>query len=213
MDELKAWLKGRLEPLDAPPATVPGRGDFDLNPHIRKPIGVSKLRPAAVLVPIVSHSAGPTVLLTKRAAHLNAHAGQVSFPGGGVERADVSPIAAALRETREEIGVDPAAVEVIGLLDTYQTGSNYLVTPVVGVVRPGVDLMPDPFEVAEVFEVPLDHLLERANYVRESRAVNGTTRYFYAVHFEQWRIWGATAGMLRNLADRMGAATDRARAG
>ncbi len=203
MRELRARLRDRLRDAALPPPPEPLRGDFDLNPEWRERLAPAALTPAAVLVPIVGRAGGPAVLLTQRTPHLNAHAGQVSFPGGRLEPHDEGPVAAALRESEEEIGLSREHVDVVGLLDTYQTGTNYVVTPVVGMVGPDFEPRLDEFEVAELFEVPLDHLLDRSNFVRESRDAGGFTRVFLAVYHEGWRIWGATAGMLFNLAERM----------
>jgi len=172
------------------------RGDHDLNPDLR-PEGA--LRPAAVLVPLVDRPEGLTVLLTERTAHLHAHAGQISFPGGAFEPDDADAVAAALREAEEEVGLPPEQVEVVGRLDTYVTRTGFEVTPVVGLVHPPVMLRPDPFEVADVFEVPLDFILDPARPERHSREFLGRPRYFYAFPYENRYIWGATAGMLYNL--------------
>lgn len=158
-----------------------------------------RLTPAAVLVPVIERPQGLTVLFTQRAAHLNDHAGQVSFPGGRCEPSDPSPVFTALRETEEEIGLDPARVEVLGLLPEYRTGTGFTVTPVVGLVRPPFDLDPDSFEVAEVFETPLDFLLDPANHQRHSMEIGGVVRHYYAMPYEGYFIWGATAGMLVSL--------------
>lgn len=175
------------------------RGDADLNPDMQptRP----RLTPAAVLVPIVLHPEAPTVLLTLRTDHLYDHAGQVSFPGGKLDPGDRDGRDAALRETEEEIGIDRDAVEVIGTLDPYITRTGFAVEPVVGFLRPPVAPRPDPFEVAEVFEVPLAFLIDRANHQRHSREYEGRTRHFYAMPYRRHYIWGATAGMLVNLTD------------
>lgn len=203
MHELRARLESLLNDAMHPPPEEPTRGDFDLNPEWRERLSPGELRSAAVLVPIVRRDGGPSVIFTQRTPHLSAHAGQVSFPGGRLEPHDEGPIAAALRESEEEIGLDPGHVDVVGLLDTYQTGTNYIVTPVVGMVDPAFEPRLDAFEVAEIFEVPLDHILDRANFIRESREVRNFTRIFYALYYEDWRIWGATAGMLFDLVERM----------
>jgi 8-oxo-dGTP pyrophosphatase MutT (NUDIX family) len=158
--------------------------------------------PAAVLVALVEREGGLTVLLTQRTAHLVHHPGQISFPGGRLEAADGGDsVACALRESEEEVGLSPAAVRVIGRLDAYLTGTGFIITPVVGLVRPPPAFVPDPFEVAEVFEVPLDFLADAANYRVERREVAGRERRYWAVDWEQRLIWGATAGILVNLAD------------
>jgi 8-oxo-dGTP pyrophosphatase MutT (NUDIX family) len=156
--------------------------------------------PAAVLVPLVDHGSGFTVLLTQRTADLKSHAGRISFPGGRMEPEDGTADINALRETEEEIGLARSYVEIIGHLDPYITVSGYEVTPVVGVVTPPFDLTPDPVEVADIFEVPLSFFLDPANHQRHSRTVaEGITRAYYAMPYGDRYIWGATAGMLVNL--------------
>ena len=157
------------------------------------------LKPAAVLVPVVAREPGATVLLTQRAAHLKDHSGQVSFPGGRVHADDASPEATALREAREEIGLDPARVEVLGRMPEYLTRTGFRITPVIGIVTPPVALHPDANEVDEIFEVPLAFLLDSANHQRQSREWQGELRWFFAMPYERHYIWGATAGMLVNL--------------
>ena len=161
------------------------------------------LMPAAVLVPLVLRPGGPTVLLTQRTDHLHDHAGQISFPGGRIEGGDATPEEAALRETEEEIGLAPSRVELIGRLDTYVVRTGFEVTPVVGFVNPPLHLSPDPFEVAEVFEVPLAFVLDPQNHQRHSRRYDGKERHFYAMTYGGKFIWGATAGMLVNLYERL----------
>lgn len=177
---------------------IPHRGDHDLNPDM---LPECSLRGAAVLVPLIDRPDGMTVLLTRRTDTLPTHAGQISFPGGCLEPQDADAVAAALRETQEEVGLPPERVAVIGRLDTYVTRTGFEVTPVVGLVEPPVPLAPDPAEVAEVFEAPLAFLLDRANHRRDSRVYNGATRHFYAMPWGNYYIWGATAGMLVNLCD------------
>lgn len=176
------------------------RGDHDLNPGLwaEKP-----LTRAAVLVPIVAHPDQLTVLLTRRTAHLHDHAGQISFPGGRFDPCDATPEACALREAEEEVGVPPALTDVIGRLDTYQTRTGFEIVPVVGIVKPPFDLKPDPFEVAEAFEVPLDFIVNPANHRRDSRIFQGSERHFWAMPFGTYYIWGATAGMLVNLSEML----------
>lgn len=186
-----AWLRERLA---HPPLWEPELPD-DL--RLRFP----DLRRAAVLVPIVRRPAGLTVLLTQRTEHLTNHAGQVSFPGGRAEEDDSSPIETALRETEEEIGLTRRHVEIIGVLPDHVTASAYIVTPVVGLVTPPFDLTAESNEVADIFEVPLTFLMDGMNHQRMSFDLpdGGGRRSFYAMPYERFFIWGATAGMLRNL--------------
>lgn len=162
------------------------------------------LTPAAVLFPIVLRDDGHTVLLTQRTAHLRDHAAQISFPGGRVEEEDPSPVATALRETEEEIGLSRAHVEILGYLPEYRTGTGFRVTPVVALVKPPFELALDAFEVAEAFEVPLSFLLDPANHQRHSLHYRGALRHFFAMPYGDYFIWGATAGMIRSLTDRLG---------
>jgi 8-oxo-dGTP pyrophosphatase MutT (NUDIX family) len=155
--------------------------------------------PAAVLVPIVNRPSGLTVLLTQRTAHLRDHAGQVSFPGGRREAHDADAVATALREAREEVGIVPAQVEVLGMLPEYRTGTGFAVIPVVGLVEPPLNLRLDDFEVAEAFEPPLSFLLDPANHQRHSVEVQGVLREYWAMPWRGYHIWGATAGMLLSL--------------
>jgi len=176
------------------------------NPEINRDARLAQLseppRPAAVLVPLVQRAPGLTVLLTQRTAHLYDHAGQISFPGGRVEEADESTLHTALRETQEEIGLAPQAVDVIGSLPEYVVATGYQVTPVVGLIEHDFTLRLDEFEVAEAFEVPLAFLMDPANHERRTIEIEGLSRTFYAMPYQGRRryfIWGATAAMLRNL--------------
>ncbi len=162
------------------------------------------LTAAAVLFPIVLRDSGYTVLLTQRTAHLRDHAGQISFPGGRVEVEDLSPIDTALRETEEEVGLSRERIRILGFLPEYRTGTGFRVTPVVALVQPPFDLQPDPFEVAEVFEVPLSFLLDPANHQRHSIHHRGAMRDYFAMPYGDYFIWGATAGMIRSLTQRLG---------
>jgi 8-oxo-dGTP pyrophosphatase MutT (NUDIX family) len=156
---------------------------------------------AAVLLPVVMHER-PTLLLTQRTAHLSTHSGQIALPGGKQDEADTDAVAAALRETQEEIGLPPESIEVLGALPIYVTGTAFIVTPVVGLVRPGFELRPNPHEVDDVFEVPLDFLMDPANHRRHAVEWGGVAREWYSMPFQDGGrerfIWGATAGMLRN---------------
>lgn len=162
------------------------------------------LTPAAVLFPIVLRDHGQTVLLTQRTAHLRDHAGQISFPGGRVEAEDASPLHTALRETEEEIGLSREHVEILGYLPEYRTGTGFRVTPVVALVKPSFELALDSFEVAEAFEVPLAFLLDPSNHQRHSLHYRGALRQFFAMPYGDYFIWGATAGMIRSLSERLG---------
>jgi 8-oxo-dGTP pyrophosphatase MutT (NUDIX family) len=179
------------------------RGDHSLVPGGAPP--ASALTPASVLVPLVMQPHELTVMLTQRTPHLAAHAGQISFPGGRAEPEDVDSVAAALRETEEEVGLPRDFVEVVGRLDTYLTSTGFEITPVVGLVRAPYPMKPDPFEVAEVFEVPLSFVVDPANHRRDSREYRGRLRHFFVLPYQNRYIWGATAGMLVNLAEVLGA--------
>lgn len=159
------------------------------------------LRPASVLIPLVARESGMTLLLTQRTAHLHDHAGQVSFPGGRAEKIDASAIETALREAEEEVGIHRSRLDVLGTLPDYCTVTGYLVTPVVSIVTPPFDFQADPFEVAEIFEVPLSFLMDGAHHQRRTAEFPAGLgrRTFYTMPYEHFFIWGATAGMLRNL--------------
>ena len=191
---------GRLH--ESPPE-APSRSDDDLNPEARMIPDGEAPKPAAVLVPLVARDDGLHMLLTERQPHLRRHAGQVAFPGGRIDDTDVSPVMAALRETEEETGILPGFVEPLGFLDTYLTSTNYRVVPVVGIVRPGFTVLPHEAEVKDVFEVPLAFLMNPAHHEMHSRDWQGRLRYYYAMPWQGRYIWGATAGMIRNLYCRM----------
>ncbi len=178
-----------------------GHSDYDLTPGIeaRRSTAAGGRRAGAY----PDRPEGATVLLTRRTAHLNSHAGQISFPGGRTEPEDPSPEDTALREAEEEVGIPPGKVEVIGKLDIYRTVTNYAVTPVVGIVDPGFEMRPDPYEVAEVFETPLGFLMDSTNHHRHTGWFNGIARRWWAMPYGEYYIWGATAGMLMNLHERL----------
>ena len=153
-------------------------------------------REAAVLVLVVNHAGAPSLVLTQRTAHLADHAGQISFPGGRCDEEDCTPERTALREAREEIGLDAAAIELLGRLPDYSTSTGFNVTPVVGWIEPPIELRPDPREVDEVFEVPLAFLLDTRNHRYESAFFKGQVRNYWAMPYGRRFIWGATAGMI-----------------
>ena len=186
-----ARLRARFSSGPAPERTI--YGDQGVRP------GRQALTAASVLIPIVAREGEPTMLFTRRTAHLKAHSGQVSFPGGRAEPGDSSPESTALRETREEIGLDAGRVEVLGRLSEYHTRTGFCITPVVGVVQPPFELRPDAREVDEIFEVPMAFLLNPANHQLKSREWEGKVVQFFAIPYQQHYIWGATAAMLVNL--------------
>jgi len=204
--EFREWIAQRLDPLDdgepSPSSSTAVSAEHDMNPWI--PVDpAAPLTPAAVLVGLVEREAGLTVILTRRSDNLRSHTGQVALPGG---RRDPGEAAwqTALREAEEEVGLDPAYVDLVGLMTPYRTGTNYLITPVVGFVRPGFTLTANPDEVADIFETPFGFLMDPANYEeREMQSADGVTRRFYAATHEDRYIWGVTAYLLRSLYERL----------
>jgi len=185
--------------------TNQARSDFDLDPDPAFMNGIPvnmPVRQAAVLVPIVLRD-DPTILLTQRASNMPSHAGQIAFPGGKIEPDDRDARAAALRETSEEVGLERDFIETIGYLDNYRTGTNFNVVPVVALVTPGFNLKIDTREVALAFEVPLQFLMQDSNHQLHKREVKGRERTYYAMPYQDHYIWGATAGMIRNLYERL----------
>ncbi len=201
-DRARERLKLEVPAALTDPTVQGARGDLDLNPDIWLRAGVKATKPAAVLVPIIDRSE-PTVLLTLRTAELASHAGQVAFPGGKIDPADESPVAAALREALEETGLAPTLIEPIGYLDLYLTFSGFRILPTVARVKPDFTLLLNPQEVTETFEVPLKFLMTPANHQRKSRDWNGFARDYYAIPYQNRYIWGITAGILRNLYERV----------
>lgn len=190
-----------LEPSDA-------RSDFDLNPEVRaRQLAIHTKKPAAVLCGLRPVGDRLHVVLTQRASHLTQHAGQVAFPGGKIDDTDASAEAAALREAEEEVGLASHQVSVLGVLDPYLTSTGYTVTPYVGLVAPDWSPRPDPSEVDCVFEPPLDFLMDPTNRERHHYDRDGARRYFYAMPWNGFYIWGATAGMLKGLSDRVAEVT------
>ncbi|MBS0222635.1 MAG: CoA pyrophosphatase [Proteobacteria bacterium] len=179
-------------PVDPPPLG----SDLSLS---KVTAGSQDWRPASVLMPLVKRPAGVTVLLTQRTDDMPSHAGQIAFPGGRRQADDSDAVATALRETEEEVGLARQFVDVVGEIDHYRTGTGYEITPIVGIIAPGFTLHADPREVADVFEVPLDHFLDEVNHKIGSRIHQGRERRYYEMPYGERYIWGATAGMLKNL--------------
>ncbi|MFN7107888.1 MAG: CoA pyrophosphatase [Brevundimonas sp.] len=202
LETLKARLAERLTPVETwRPGVTAARSDYDLNPDSARP--VKDLRPAAVLIPIVARPEGASVLLTRRADTLARHTGQIAFPGGRLDPGE-NAVQAALREADEEVALSPAAVEVLGLSDAYETGTGFLVTPVIGWLRDAPVTTPSPDEVAEVFETPWDFLMDAANHRRDFYDMDeGLRRWFWAMPWGERYIWGVTAGILKALHVRL----------
>jgi 8-oxo-dGTP pyrophosphatase MutT (NUDIX family) len=199
VDEIVRRVRERSDRLASglPVSHLPVDSDFSLNGVVPLP---EKWRPAAVLVPLVDRREGVTVLLTQRTEDMPSHAGQVAFPGGRRQPDDVDAVATALRETEEEVGLHRRFIDIVGAVDQYRTGTGFEITPVVGIVRTGFITQADPREVADVFEVPLQHFLDERNHRVDSRKVaEGRERRYYAMPYGERYIWGATAGMLKNL--------------
>ncbi|MGV3634990.1 MAG: CoA pyrophosphatase [Pseudorhodoplanes sp.] len=184
------------------PDALPLRGDHDADPVVKAIAAVRPIKPAAVLIPVIDRDE-PMVLLTQRTAHLPQHAGQVAFPGGKIDATDASPLAAALREADEEVGLSRDAVEPIGYLDVYMTTLGYRIVPVVARVRPPFTLTLNPGEVENTFEVPLSFMMEESNHQTHSREWQGMMRTYYAIPFGERYIWGVTAGIFRNLQQKI----------
>ncbi|MFC5371516.1 CoA pyrophosphatase [Brevundimonas faecalis] len=201
-DSLRKRLEARLEPVESwSPERKARRSDYDLNPELERP--ERSLRPAAVLIPIIMHADGPMVLMTRRSDSLASHTGQIAFPGGRLDPGETAG-QAALREAFEEVALDPAVVELIGLGDPYETGTGFLVTPVVGWLTAPPLVKPSPDEVAEVFEAPWDFLMDPANHRRDYYdPESGPRRWFWAMPYRERYIWGVTAGILRDLFHRL----------
>ncbi len=180
----------------------PGKPRVETGDHmldLQRPPPATNLKPAAVLIPIVQHKSGATVLLTQRTANLSSHAGQIAFPGGRVDATDAFSPLTALREAREEIGLLSHHVQLLGSMHRYATGSGYEITPVVGVVQPPLSLSANPDEVSAIFEVPLEFLMTGSNYQKLELERNGTKRQAYAIPYKTHYIWGVTAGILKTL--------------
>ena len=183
---------------------VPARGDHDLNGGETLNLSLDPMpKPAAILVPIIERASGLSILLTRRQPALNSHGGQISFPGGKVEENDKSPLDTALRETEEEVGIKPKFVDLLGYCDDYQTVTGFRIVPVVGLVSGGFELKRDAAEVAEIIEVPFNFLMDADNHRMDSVFWQGKRRHYFAMSYKTHYIWGATAGILKNLHERL----------
>jgi 8-oxo-dGTP pyrophosphatase MutT (NUDIX family) len=198
----RARLRFEIPPGLGDPSIIPISGDPGNDRMLQIIAQERPIRPAAVLIPIVDH-AEPTVLLTQRAAHLNDHAGQISFPGGKIDATDASPLDAALREADEEIGLAPDFIDPIGYLDLYATGFGFRILPTLARIKPGFQLRINETEVDDAFEVPLGFLMNPANHQLHAKEFRGMERSYYAMPFAERYIWGATAGILRVLYERI----------
>ena len=201
-ERARARLRFDVPPGLSDPSIVPPSGDPGTDRMLQIIAREQPVRPAAVLIPVVDHPQ-PTVLLTQRSAHLNDHAGQISFPGGKIDATDASPLDAALREAYEEVGLKPEFVDPIGYLDLYGTGFGFRILPTVARVKPGFKLRINEAEVDDTFEVPLAFLMDPVNHQVHSKEFRGMERSYYAMPFEERYIWGATAGILRVLYERI----------
>jgi len=201
-ERARARLSFDVPPGLVDPDIIPKSGDQGTDRMLEIVAREQPVRPAAVLIPVVDHPQ-PTVLLTQRSAHLNDHAGQIAFPGGKIDATDASPLDTALREAEEEIGLSRDFVEPIGYLDLYGTSFGFRILPTVARVRPGFKLRINKSEVDDAFEVPLAFLMDPANHQMHSREFRGMERLYYAMPFAEHYIWGATAGILRVLYERI----------
>ena len=201
-DRVRSRLSFDVPPGLVDPNIIPESGDPGTDRMLEIIAREQPVRPAAVLIPVVDHDE-PTVLLTQRSAHLNEHAGQIAFPGGKIDATDRSPLDAALREAEEEVGLDRSFVDPIGYLDLYGTGFGFRILPTVARVKPGFKLTINHSEVDDAFEVPLSFLMNPANHQLHSKEFRGMERSYYAMPFAERYIWGATAGILLVLYERI----------
>jgi 8-oxo-dGTP pyrophosphatase MutT (NUDIX family) len=206
VEDFRARALQRLS-LDLPAVALdrnvpPTRGDYQLNAPAPDTEAIAAAQPAAVLLPVVGRPGGATVLLTQRASALRRHSGQIALPGGKIEPGE-APLAAALRETKEEIGLEARQIEPVGWLDPYLTGTGFRILPMAAIIAADFKLSVNPAEVEETFETPLSFLMDATNHQRHSRQWQGRLRHFYAMPYGDRYIWGATAGILRNLYERL----------
>jgi 8-oxo-dGTP pyrophosphatase MutT (NUDIX family) len=201
-DRARARLRFEIPAGLTDASLIPASGDQGTDRMLAILASEQPIRPAAVLIPVIDHPQ-PTVLLTQRSAHLNEHAGQISFPGGKIDATDASPLEAALREANEEVGLTREFIDPIGYLDLYGTSFGFRILPTVARVRPGFTLRINPPEVDDVFEVPLAFLMNPANHQLHSKEFRGVERFYYAMPYGERYIWGATAGILRVLYERI----------
>ena len=194
-------FRDRVRRLSAADGSVDG--DHTLNPDMKELLAQMKLRDAAVLIPVVDYGDHTRMILTKRTEKLRSHSGQISFPGGRIDATDPTPEFAAMREAEEEIGLTPDYVDVVGRMPDYVSGSGFRIAPILAVVRPGFSLKINEDEVDDAFEVPLGFLMDPANHNRESRIWQNRERYFYTMPFGERYIWGITAGIIRNVYERL----------
>jgi 8-oxo-dGTP pyrophosphatase MutT (NUDIX family) len=198
-----AHLLPQPQPQALDPGFLPERGDDQINEAAPTAIEAALARPAAVLVPALARPEGVTLLLTQRASHLRDHSGQIAFPGGKIDPSDGTPLAAAVREAREEIGLSSRHVRPLGYLETYLTGTGYRIVPVVALIDPAAALRLDHREVEAIFEVPLGFLMDPSNHQLHTRMFRGRPRRYYAMPYGERYIWGVTAGIIRNLYERL----------
>ncbi|MEL7127992.1 MAG: CoA pyrophosphatase [Pseudomonadota bacterium] len=199
--DLDDFLRRAEARLDAPrgESRLPEGGDMSFQPEDR----LGEIRPAAVLIGILPRPSGPNVLLTKRPATMPTHAGQVAFPGGKVEPDDADDVAAALREAHEEVGIDPKRTQLVGRGSAYLTGTAFRIMPVIGILPPDFQPVPDPTEVDEAFETPLGFLMDPTNHMAKATVWRGKERHYYEMPHNGYRIWGVTAGIIRMLYERL----------
>ncbi len=198
VDEFRARASER-----ASPERCGDFGDHRLNPDAADQFAAFNWRDAAVLIPVIDRPRAPSVLLTQRAANLRTHSGQIAFPGGRIDPEDHDAETAAMRECEEETGIGPEHIEIVGRLPDYMAGSGFRIAPILSVVRPDFTIVANPHEVEAVFEVPLAFLMDEANHAQGSRIVGGHLRHYFEMPYDDWYIWGVTAGIIRAMYERL----------